>query len=461
MIAHERRVSISLAALLCLPALAACNADDPDPAGPDTSGPYEVTLETRPLSSGSTGILVSDGFVGLELDPAVLVGGEEVDVRRLDDDRMEFDVPVLPAGTSGVDVVSPYVQASISARILGVVASGHVFPCFVPPVDFAFVAVGEALYFEGYCGVFNRETSQQGIARVWPEQPTREFEWIPPGLAEEKSFVWLTTGPSTRANHFVGRVPGPDSLPPDYRLWEAGLEPHPVEELDCYPEAPPPFFDFAAPVALGDGTCLLYVPHYDVVYRNAAPVLEEAGRGMPKAQFSVSDDGWAALAGPSRLLVFDAGGNLVFDDPPGGIVRAVRFGDSGGPLYVVRFKERFPPSNAWLQVVDRTSGEVLREKPIADDPWALSLVGDRLWLAELTDSFGGDLLLRRFDPETLELRQTVAVAPDLYLAAGGPPNLWPWHGSMPLLGEDRFGRLTFTGVPQDWEGAWSHVIEVE
>lgn len=48
------------------------------------------------------------------------------------------------------------------------------------------------------------------------------------------------------------------------------------------------------------------------------------------------------------------------------------------------------------------------------------------------------------------------------IEAGGHPNLWPFHGLLPVLLEVASGtRLTFSGVPQDWEGARSHVIEVE
>lgn len=57
--------------------------------------------------------------------------------------------------------------------------------------------------------------------------------------------------------------------------------------------------------------------------------------------------------------------------------------------------------------------------------------------------------------------RSLTVARDLCLEAGGHPHLWPYHGALPVLVEDASGkRLTFTGVPQDWEGAWSHAIEV-
>lgn len=453
--------------LLVGPLSIACG-DAGDPAGPDPSGPTDLTLESEALPSGGTAVLAWGGFAGLEQGPRVVVDGAEVDARRLDDIRIEFDVPVRPAGSATVEVLSPESQpTTISARVLGVSASGHVFPCFVPPSVFAFIPVGGALYFEGYCGTHGAETSEQGLARVLPELPAREFEWIPEGYAEELSFWWLTAGPSTRPNHFVARVPGPDSLPPDYRLWVAGSEPRPVESLDCYSEVPDDF-DHAAPVELGDGSCLLYAPYQGIIYRDGQPLIEMAFCCDVETHFVVSDDGWAALRGPTigrssqaKLFVFDATGNLVFDDEERGSVRDVRFGGEAGPLYVLRAAPDATGVNR-LQVVDRETGDVLRETGLTDEPTALSIVEDRLWVASTPGGFEGELVVRRYDPASLEMTREIVVARDLYVEAGGPEVLWPYHGWLPVLLEDPTGtRLTYTGVPQDWEGAWSHVIEVE
>ncbi|MFW6089572.1 MAG: hypothetical protein ACODAB_07455, partial [Gemmatimonadota bacterium] len=118
----------SAAVLVVIAGLFACDGDSPEPAGPAAPAPAEVTLESNELDSGGTGVLVSDGFAGLELEPAldedgaiiperwsnlrVTVGGIDTDVRRLDDRTIEFSVPIVPGGTYGVDVASPFAHGS-------------------------------------------------------------------------------------------------------------------------------------------------------------------------------------------------------------------------------------------------------------------------------------------------------------------------------------------------------------
>jgi hypothetical protein len=466
----------SAVACLFIAGLAACDGDSSEPAGPAGPGSSEVTLESTELMSGGTGVLVSDGFAGLDLEPAVddnglilpgrwsnlrvTVGGIETDARRLDDRSMEFSVPTMPGGTYGVDVSSPFAHGSISARVLGVIASARVVPCFVDDVV-ALVPVGNALVFDTDCRTAGGQ--HQGVGVTWPAVPGRGFEWFPDGEVPDLSPSVLA-GPSHRPNHFVARRSG-SSTSPEFWVWEAGPNPRPVESLDCFGTAD--VFDAdVAPAETGDGTCLLISPFSSVILRDGEPLAEWPGRtpGFIAGHFVASDDGWMTARGGAPLLVlFDPTGDFVVADDEFGRVRDARFAPGGGPLYVATEDPNATfesPPKAMLLVLDRATGNVLRETTLTGTVTAIAVSENRLWIARTTEpTFGGELFVELLDPETLELRRSIAVARDLSTDLGF---LWPFHGQTPVLLEDATGtRLTYTGVPQDHAGVWSHTIEVK
>jgi hypothetical protein len=425
--------------------------------------------------SGGTGVLVSDGFAGLALEPAldddgqilpdrwsnlrVTVRGTEVNVRRLDKRTVEFSVPIVPGGTYGVDVASPFAHGSISARVFGVIASQRVVPCYIIPITVALIPVGDALVFDTHCTTQQgSEHLQHGVAVAWPAVPGRGFEWLPDGEVPRHA-PWASAGPSHRPNHFVARRPGP-STSPEFWVWEAGPNPRPVEPLNCFGTT-----DFnddsAAPAETADGTCLLLLPFSRVMLRDGEPLAEWPS--FPTSHFIASDDGWMTARGAELLVVFDPDGELVIGDGELGHIRDARFAPGGGPLYVATEDRDAPfgtPPEATLLAIDRTTGDVLRETNVPGTITAVAASEDRLWIARTTEpTFGGELFVELLDPATLELRRSIIVARDL--ATGLTPQLWPFHGQTPVLLEDATGtRLTYTGVPQDYAGVWSHVIEV-
>lgn len=465
----------AFALLLAAAALAACDPDSPDPTAPGGSegpDPSAVTLQSNELDSGGTGVVVSDGFVQLELEPAVdddgaiipdrwtnlrvTVGGRDADVRRLDERTMEFTVPIVPGGTYGVDVASPFAHGSASARVFGVVASERVMGCFVYPSIAALIPVGDALIFDTHCRVIADE--HQGVGVTWPSVPGRGFEWLPEGEVDELS-PWVFAGPSHRPNHFVARRSGASA---EFWVWEAGRTPQPVEPLDCF--GPDEIgLSSVAPAEVAGGTCLLIAPYDGVILRDGEPVDGLSGF-LDLGHFVMSDDGWVTTRNSSKLVVFDAAGELVVNDDVE-FIRDARFAPGGGPLYLAtgdRSVGHDAPPEATLMAIDRATGDVLRETTLPGTVTALAVSEDRLWIARTTGrglGAAGELFVELLDPETLEIRRSIAVARDL--APGLGRILWPYHGLTPVLLEDATGtRLTYTGLPQDWAGLWTHVVEV-
>lgn len=455
--AHVQMVrSRVMAGLALVAALAACDSDSSEPVGP---GEHEITLESEELLSGGTGVLASHGFVGLELEPAldadgvvipdrwsnlsVTVRGIDTDVRRLDERRMEFAVPTMAGGaTVGVDVSSPRAHGSLSAPVLGVIASRQVVPCFIGPNVVGLIPAGDILVFDTQCQAhFTFEHLRQGVGATWPTLPDRGFEWVPEGEVPEAA-PWAFAGPSPRPAHFVARR---SFAPDDFWVWEAGTEPHPVQALSCFGAAEVDS-TFVAPAEVGDGACLLIAPESGVILKDGEPVAE-----WPRFQlghFVMSDDGWLTARNTSRLLVFDPAGELMVAADVG-LIRDARFAPGGGPLYVAT-EDR-------ITVVDRRTGETLRETAVTGAANAVAVSDDRLWVARTTDR--EELFVERLDPETLELERSIAVSQDLAADLGFT---WPYHGVTPVLLEDPTGtRVSYTGRPADFAGLWSHVIEVE
>src|SRR5690606_3105741 len=138
----------------------------------------------------------------------------------LDDRTMEFDVPILPGGTYGVDVASPLAHGSASACLFGVIASELVVGCFIAPPVIAFSPVIGAFVFDTAC--FAPE-DHHGVGVTWPSAPERRFEWLPDGDVGDQQH-WAHAGPSNRPGHFVARHSGA-SATSDFWLWQGGANP--------------------------------------------------------------------------------------------------------------------------------------------------------------------------------------------------------------------------------------------
>lgn len=472
-------------ALLAVAAFSACDSEAPGSGGPAAPAADDVALESSVLASGDEGILVSNAFSGLALRAAsleyedgtpipdrwtnfrVLVDGEEVGSRRLDETRIAFDVLVLVGGTHAVEVVGAGLATSFSARVLGVVASGQILPCLAFE-SISFTPVGDALYFGLRCSFFPGDPrSRQGIAEVLPQVPGREFRWVPGSDVEfadtSLNRAHVRTGPSVRPSSFVGRLPGPNSAPPSLWVWKAGGEPAPLEPLSCIASGEPggsQRYNRMAPAEPSPGVCLVFLTEGRIL-RDGAPIAE-CCRSDFDVHFVMADDGWSVLRQARQLVTLDAAGEVRYlEDAESGLISDARFSASGAELYVLRelFNE-----DSFLQVVDRGTGEGLRERvfPPPSRLVALAPSAAGLWLARTTDGLGsiprqGRLLVELYDPDTLELRRRIVVSNAL---TGGLLG-WPFHGASPILRADPNGkRLYFTGHVDDNIGALSHIIEV-
>lgn len=472
------RVSSSLAFLLAASfvGFVACEADAPTDPEPTVADPAE--LEDDELLSGGHAVLRSSAFEGIDLTPTVdesgevvpdrwrnlrvLVDGEPVDVRRLGPDRMEFDVPVLPSGTYGVDVVAGDASASLSTTLLGLRAIGSPslrVGCALPYAT-ALVAVVDQVVMYGLCQRFRRPFGQQAYERrigvmAWrPAVPASRLGWIE-GLYQpfprppEDDDSDVAVGPSVRSGHFVAKRPGPADGPPDIWVWRLGTDPQPVEPLTCFPGD----VSYAAHVAEPSvGLCLAYDVGTAQIWRNGLAIVSDvAPRVSHTAGFVVSDDGWSVLTGTGELLVFDPAGDVVVRDAEPLRITGATFDEDGETLYVA--SQRSTSDVTRLSAVNRATGAELVSVDVGgrdDFLVALDYSDGRIWSATVTRSrFGGGQLYRfdGYDAATLEPVRSVTVSSGTACAAC----FAHWFPNASVLRIDRTGRRAyFTGWDDDF-----------
>lgn len=466
--------------LLAVLALAACDitsnptgAPDPEdpaqePADPDRPRTPMYALEDVVLLSGGTGILVSESFDRLVLVPAegedpaaprrytnfvLRVDGAAVDAVQLDEQRVEFDVPALPGGPVAIEFFSSLGEGSVSAQVVGLVASGHT-PCALdagsPPVTFT--PVGREVYFQVPC--LTRDSStivDAGIARLLPDIVQREFSRLPesivpgddPALRRDR----IAVGPSSVAGQFIGPYPTDGALPPMIWRWQAGQSPGAVGAIDC---GLPNSFTSGAVAESGDGTCVALDLDRDALLRAGAVIADAHGASSIVA----SVDGWLALRGGTSLIIIDAAGQVVVDGGGGAgssAYEAVRFSSDGQALFVGR--------EGQIEVIERGTGAVLRSAALPGTPLAIAVTETRLYLAidePEPSGTGRRLVVALYDPGTLELVRKIAVSRDLATDAAG----WPDQGESPLLLEDATGTRVLL-VTQASEASGIHVHAVE
>lgn len=409
-----RRTVLTLALLA---PLAACDSETPT----GTSEPPVVApafLESSELLPGGHGVLVSAGFVGLDLVPAVddggaaipdrwsnlrvTVDGTEVDSRRLDATRIQFDVPVQPAGGVTVRVETPVAASTTTGRVRGLLASRRVDDCAANEFT-TLIAVEDEVVLGLYCPTDAEESDWRlGYASVRPGAEDPNLRWLD-GLyidreaAEGMRTAVIHPGPSTQPGSFVARRPGPADEPLDMWVWEAGPEAGPVEPLSCFPDSSGD--DVASATADLDGSCIAFQAGF--LRRDAIPIAECCVSDI-LATFVLSPDGSAALRHVQDLVVFDPRGRIVYRIPYGRIIDDVQFSRDGGRVFVVVGGT----GTSTLDVRDRTTSELLDRLELEGEVAALAVGADGLWLTrEPTD--GGPFAVELYDAATLERRRSI------------------------------------------------------
>lgn len=469
------------AALGLLLVLAAACSDDA-PTEPQPTRPDPARLETPELLSGGTGLLTSSAFVRLEVEPEtdstgapvadrwknlrVLVGGRATAVRRVAAERMEFDVPVLPAGTYGVDVEAGDASASLSATLRGVVASDNV--SLSSGCSFSrtlLLPLAEEVLIGSRCSELNgvdtpapEVVGRQGYATFHPTIAGSGVRWIDGLFVDGESLRsnWIAPGPSTRPGHFVAHQPGPDSQPPDTWVWRAGPNPQPVEPIACLGVA-----DNHSGSALAEpspGVCLVYqvsgVDHR-TIWRDGVRIATDVdGPAFRDHSFVLASDGWSALRGPAELLVFDDAANLAVREALQGWVEDVAFGPDGRLIVLYRPLETGAPNV--LQVRNRASGDILDSVSFQRSLDAVSLRDGRIWLASWTNPADETLRIDVYDLDDLEPVRSVVVSGQ-YLDF---PHFFPsLVGESPVLQVDGFGRASVSGWSSH-AGIRTHTVDM-
>ena len=424
------------AALLLLAPLVACGSDAPtDPGTPEPPVPAPIVLETSGLLPGGQGVLVSVGFAAFELIPAVDAGGAaipgrwtnfrvtidgaEVDSRRLEPTRIEFDVPVQPAGDVTIQAETPAVLATMDGRVRGLLTSRRVDDCAAN--DFTTLAsVGDQVVLSLFCPADEAETDWRlGYAAVRPGAETPEgaaLTWFDGLFLDDEDAAGMRTavihpGPSTRAGHFVARRPGPSSEPLDMWLWRAGSDPAPVEPRTCFPDGSGD--DVTSAVADLDGACLAFQSGF--LRRDATPIAE-CCNADGRVTFVLSGDGSAALRRVEDLVVFGPDGRIDFRIPYGRTIEDVRFSLNGDRVFVAVAATGggAQPAASFLDVRDRVTSELLQRLEFDGRVGAIAAVDDRLWLAR-EPSGGGPFVIELYDQATLELERTLRLPREAFV----------------------------------------------
>lgn len=475
---YPRSPAAALGVLLVL--AAACGDDaptDPQPTRPDPA-----RLETTELLSGGTGLLTSSAFDRLDVEPEadstgapvadrwknlrVLVGGRATDVRRVDAERMEFDVPVLPAGTYGVDVEAVDASASLSVTLRGVVASDNV--SLSSGCSFSrtlLLSVADEVLIGSRCSELSgvdppapEIVGRQGYATFRPTIAGSGVRWIEGLYVDDESprSYWIGPGPSTRPGHFVAHQPGPDSQPPDTWIWRAGPNPEPVEPIACLGVAD----NYSGTVIAepSPGVCLVYqvsgVDHRTIWRDGVRIATDVEGPVFGDHSFVLAGDGWSALRGPAELLVFDDAANLVVREALDGWVEDVAFGPDGRLIVVYRPLEAGAPNV--LQVRNRASGEILDSVSFQRSLEAVSLRGGQIWLASWKSATDETLRIDVYDLDGLELGRSVLISSEYLDFPDFLPSL---VGESPVLQVDGFGRASVSGW-NSHAGIRTHTVEV-
>lgn len=449
------RLRRAFCVLALLGPLGACGSEmpteAPEPPEPPVGAP--VFLESSELLPGGQGILVSAGFVEFELTPAVdengaviparwtnlrvTIDGTEVDSRRFDATRMEFDVPVRMAGDATVRVETPATVSTTTGRVRGLLSSRRVDDCAAH--DFTtLVALEGEVVLSLYCPFDAAETDWRlGYASLSPGADDPALRWIDGLYLDDESADGQRTavihpGPSTRAGHFVARRPGPSSEPLDMWVWAAGAEPAPAEPLTCFPDASGD--DVSSAPADLDGSCVAFQAGF--LRRDAVPIAE-CCPADGRAVFVLSSDGSAALRHVADLVVFDPQGGIVYRLPYGQIIDDVRFSANGDRVFVAVGGT----SSSRVDVRDRETSELLDGLDLEGRVTTLAVVGNRLWLARKPVG-GGPFAVELYDARTLSLQRTLALP-----RAGLTPPGDELTGAMAVLQENGDGtRLYLTSL---------------
>jgi hypothetical protein len=405
-----------IATLLLAPG--ACDSNMPTGA-PEPPIVAPAFLESSELLPGGHGVLVSAGFPELDLVPAVEGGtvipdrwtnlrvkldGTEVDSRRLEATRIEFDVPVLPAGDVTVEVQTPVATSTTTGRVRGLLASRRIDDCAANDYSTP-IAIADEVVFSLYCPADIEETDWRlGYASTRPGGSDPGLRWfddlyIDDTAADGMRRAVIHPGPSTRTGHFVARRPGPSTEPLDTWLWKAGPTPAPVEPLTCFPDTSGD--DVTSATIDLDGTCVAFQAGF--LRRDAVPIAECCVSDA-MATFVLSPDGSAALRHVADLVVVDPGGHIDFRIPYGQLIDDVAFSRNGERVYVAVGGS----SSSIVDVRDRKTSELLERLEFEGRVNAVAVAADRLWLTrEWPDD--GPFAVQLYDAGTLTLRRTIAL----------------------------------------------------
>lgn len=468
------RVSSLVLALTLLPCLVSCSDGEVVTAPIDS----QIVLEGAELLSGGKAVLSSPLFVTIILQPAVeepnagmmgrwqnlrvMVNGVEVDSRRIGAERVEFDVPTLPAGTYAVDVMAGDVFSSRSVQLLGVIASRRVNDDCGWNTNIQLVVVDDEAIFGSACWQDGEgRDRREGYATFLPAVPSAGMRWLPGLFADEdeeslegENRSVIQAGPSVRPGHFLAKRRGPVSSPPDIWVWKAGAEPEPVAQLTCFSEPGFGASYLAAVAELSDNVCLAFTQGGRLL-RNGQVIGHLDGTSQIHS-FDLAPDGWAALNSYQRVAVFDPVGTIVhLLDPPADGWRPLdmKFSADGERLYIAWSGFRTP--STMLEVVDRATGESILRIEREGAIQALSVVDDRLWLVRTT-SFD-ELWVELYDAETLEQRRAITVSSDLLEHKIFGASI----GGVPVVFEDHSGtRVFLAGWVEDRVGVRAHIVQV-
>lgn len=447
-----RRRALFVCALVG-PALGACGSDAPTEPPPPPPSEAPVFLESSELLPGGQGVLVSAGFVELELTPAVddggavipdrwtnlrvTIDGTEVDSRRFDATRLEFDVPVRPAGDVTVRVETAAAVSTMTGRVRGLLASRRVDECAANEFT-TLLALDDEVVLSLFCPADEEETDWRlGYASVRPGAEDPSLRWFDGLFLDDESADGMRTavihpGPSTRAGHFVARRPGPSSEPLDMWVWNAGAAPAPVEPLTCFPDTSGD--DVSSAPADLDGACVAFQAGF--LRRDGTPIAECCSADA-RAVFVLSPDGSAALRHVADLVVFDAAGRIVYRLPYGQIIDDVEFSGDGQRVFVALGGT----TSSHVDVRDRETSELLDRLELEGRVSTLAVAGNRLWLTR-EPAGDGPFAVELYDARTLELQRTIALP-----RAGFAPPGDGLTGEMAVLQENGNGtRLYLTSL---------------
>ena len=408
---------------------------DGAPTFPESS---PVQLESTPLLSGGKGVLVSAAydrfFLKARLDPTgavierrwtnfrVEVDGAEVDSWRIDNTRIGFRVPRLASTTLAIDAVGgPPATASLTARALGSLFLGRLNdPCGSTGIP-RLVPVGLEVIWSGtWCPLgrgegFPVEGFLNGYASIRPAVPGPEMTFVPGAheLATRDSTP-TSAGTSFDPNRTILELPGTFGTGSATWVWSLGVDPQPIEPIECLPEGS---WGGTALAEVAPGVCIAFHIGSGHFMRNGVVIDECCQIGFLGPSFRVSSMGVAVLKDLAVRgdfwPIFDASGQITHRITSYERVTGAAFSPDGELLYVLA---ALTDGSGWvLDVRNSVSGELLDRVELDSSNMAAGGVhveGDDLYLSRMVTVDGNQQLrVERWNRADLTLDRAIAMGP--------------------------------------------------